>query len=139
MTDDGGLTATDTATVSVVYVFSGFFSPVDNLPVFNVAKAGQAIPIRFSLNNGDQGLSIFAAGYPKSEQITCDSTEPTDGIEESGHGRGNGLSDETATDEYTYVRRRTRRGRTAVGSSSSNSTTAHSTEQTSSSRDNREC
>ena len=102
VTDDGGLTATDTATVSVVYVFSGFFSPVDNLPVFNVVKAGQAIPIRFSLN-GDQGLSIFAAGYPKSEQITCDSTEPTDGIEETVTAGGSGLSYDPATDEYTYV------------------------------------
>lgn len=102
VTDDGGLTATDTATVTVIYVFSGFFSPVDNLPVFNVAKAGQAIPVKFSLN-GDQGLSIFASGYPKSEQITCDSTEPTDGIEETVPAGGSSLSYNPATDQYTYV------------------------------------
>ncbi len=101
-TDDGGLTATDTATVTVIYVFTGFFSPVDNLPVLNVAKAGQAIPIKFSLN-GDQGLSIFAAGYPKSEQIACDSTEPTDGIEETVTAGGSSLSYNATTDQYTYV------------------------------------
>ncbi len=27
------------------YGFSGFFSPVDNLPTVNSAKAGQAIPV----------------------------------------------------------------------------------------------
>ena len=29
--------------------FSGFFQPVDNPPVFNKVKAGQAIPVKFSL------------------------------------------------------------------------------------------
>jgi hypothetical protein len=101
-TDDGGLPATDTATVTVTYVFSGFFPPVDNLPVLNMMKAGRAIPVKFSLN-GDQGLAIFAAGYPKSEQIACDSTEPTDGIEETVAAGNSGLSYNPATDQYTYV------------------------------------
>jgi len=33
--------------------FSGFFQPVDNLPTFNVVKAGQAVPVKFSLG-GDR-------------------------------------------------------------------------------------
>jgi hypothetical protein len=32
VTDNGGLTATDEATVFVIYDFTGFFQPVDNLP-----------------------------------------------------------------------------------------------------------
>jgi hypothetical protein len=36
------------------YNFSGFFQPVDNLPTLNIAKAGSAIPVKFSLG-GDQG------------------------------------------------------------------------------------
>ena len=36
--------------------------------VYNVAKAGSSIPIKFSLH-GNQGLAIFAAGYPLSQQI----------------------------------------------------------------------
>lgn len=47
-TDDGGLTATDTATVFVVYNSSGFFAPVDNLPVFNTVKAGRGVPVRLT-------------------------------------------------------------------------------------------
>ncbi len=41
----------------------GFFSPVDNPPTLNLARPGTAIPVRFSLG-GDQGLAIFASGWP---------------------------------------------------------------------------
>ena len=40
--------------------FTGFFSPVDNLPTVNVAKAGSTIPVKFSLG-GNRGLGILAA------------------------------------------------------------------------------
>ncbi|HEY7628136.1 MAG TPA: ExeM/NucH family extracellular endonuclease, partial [Ilumatobacteraceae bacterium] len=51
------------------YDFSGFFQPVDNLPTTNTVKAGQAVPVKFSLN-GNQGLDIFAMGYPKIEFVS---------------------------------------------------------------------
>ncbi|MGE5376590.1 MAG: PxKF domain-containing protein, partial [Bacteroidota bacterium] len=101
-TDNGGLTAVDTATVSVLYNFNGFFQPVDNLPVFNSVKAGQAIPVKFSLT-GDQGLNIFDTGYPKSESIACNSTDPVDGIEETVAAGGSSLSYDPISDTYTYV------------------------------------
>jgi len=41
------------------------------MPTLNSAKAGSAIPIKFSLN-GDQGLDIFQTGYPVSQEIDCD-------------------------------------------------------------------
>ena len=54
-----------------IYDFSGFLGPVDNLPTANVVKAGQTIPVKFSLD-GDQGLAILAAGYPKvSGPVPC--------------------------------------------------------------------
>ena len=34
--------------------FSGFFDPVDNLPVSNRVRGGQGVPVKFSLN-GNQG------------------------------------------------------------------------------------
>lgn len=43
--------------------FTGFFRPVDNQPEVNSVKAGQAIPVKFSLS-GDKGRNIIAAGYP---------------------------------------------------------------------------
>jgi YVTN family beta-propeller protein len=93
-------------TVSViedlVYNFTGFFQPVDNLPILNSVKAGQAVPVKFSLG-GNQGLNIFEAGYPKSQQIACDSTSPVDGIEETVTAGSSSLSYDSSTGTYTYV------------------------------------
>jgi len=50
---------------SVIYNWSSFFEPVDDLAI-NPVNAGGAIPVKFSLS-GDQGLSIFEQGYPRSE------------------------------------------------------------------------
>jgi len=49
------------------YDFSGFYSPVDNPPTLNQVKVGRSIPVKFGLG-GDQGLDIFAEGYPKSNR-----------------------------------------------------------------------
>jgi hypothetical protein len=82
--------------------FSGFFQPVDNLPELNVAKAGSAIPVKFSLG-GDMGLNIFGKGYPKSTMIKCDSSEPQDNIEETVTTGNSGLQFDPLTNQYTYV------------------------------------
>jgi hypothetical protein len=82
--------------------FSGFFAPVDNPPVVNVAKGGQAIPVEFSLG-GNQGLDIFAAGYPTSQQIACDSSAPLDDVEQTVPAGSSSLSYDATTDQYTYV------------------------------------
>jgi predicted outer membrane repeat protein len=92
-------TATNTPT-PVLFTFSGFFSPVDNPPTLNVLKAGISVPIKFSLD-GDQGLDIFASGYPVSHPITCDTDVPKDPVEETVSG-GSGLTYDAATDTYTY-------------------------------------
>lgn len=102
VTDDGGLTATDEATVVVIYNFNGFFQPIDNLPVLNVVKAGSSVPVKFSLG-GNKGLAIFEAGYPKSESIPCDSTAPVSGVDETSTAGSSGLSYNPLTDQYTYV------------------------------------
>jgi hypothetical protein len=94
--------AFELATLTVIYNFSGFFQPVDNLPTLNVVKAGSAIPVKFRLS-GDQGLNIFAAGYPRSQIIQCDSTAVVDGIEETVTAGSSSLSYNPSTDTYTYV------------------------------------
>ena len=62
-------TATRTGTL-VVSAFSGFFPPVANPPTGNIAKAGSAIPVKFSLG-GNRGLAIFAAGCPVVTKTVC--------------------------------------------------------------------
>ena len=66
--DKAGNTNSVSVTYNVVYDWTGFFRPVDNKDaagdyVFNVVKAGQAIPMKFNLG-GNQGLDIFKPNHP---------------------------------------------------------------------------
>lgn len=102
VTDPGGQSASDEASVGVIYAFDGFYRPVDNEPVFNVVKAGQAIPVQFSLG-GDQGLDIFAAGYPTATAISCGALAGLDAVEQTVTASTSSLHYDPATDTYTYV------------------------------------
>jgi dipeptidyl aminopeptidase/acylaminoacyl peptidase len=85
-----------------VFQFSGFFPPVDNTPMLNVVRAGRAIPVKFSLH-GNQGLDIFAAGFPTSGPMACDETAPVEAIEATATAGNSGLTYDATTDQYTYV------------------------------------
>ena len=100
--DNAGNTASKSHAYSVVYDFGGFFSPVDDPPTFNTVKAGRAIPVKFSLG-GDQGLDIFAEGYPRSGTIPADPDAPLDNIEQTEPAGESSLSYDPTTDQYTYV------------------------------------
>lgn len=102
VTDKNGGTGSNTATHSVIFNWSGFFQPVDNLPTLNVTKAGKAIPMKFGLN-GDKGLSIVAAGYPKSTQVACDSSAPQEDVQVTAGPDGSSLSYHPNTGLYKYV------------------------------------
>jgi hypothetical protein len=100
--DNAGNLGTKACSYSVIYNWTGFFRPVDNLPTFNQVKAGSAIPVKFSLS-GNQGLNIFAAGYPRSAVIPCDSTAPVDAVEETVTAGNSSLSYDPLADQYVYV------------------------------------
>ena len=102
VTDKGGLTAVASTQVNVIWQFTGFFSPVDNLPAFNVANSGRAIPMKFSLG-GPQGLQILAPGYPKSQVIPCGSAALVDGVEPTSTSGASGLQYDSSANRYTYV------------------------------------
>jgi len=89
-------------TYTVIYNFHGFFQPVDNLPTLNVAKAGSAIPVKFSLS-GNQGLNIFASGYPTSYVAARDATAADDSIETTVTAGGSSLNYDATADQYIYV------------------------------------
>ena len=93
--------ATDHATLSLRWPFSGFFSPVDNPPMINVVKAGQAVPVKFGLG-GNRGLAIFQTGYPKVVTMSCPSGAPTDDLEAVTAG-SSGLTFDASSGRYTYV------------------------------------
>ncbi|MBE7436604.1 MAG: hypothetical protein HS100_21995 [Anaerolineales bacterium] len=100
--DNAGNTNSASTSYTVTYNFTGFFSPVDNLPTLNLVNAGRAIPVKFSLGGG-HGLNIFAAGYPKSEPIACSSTTPVDGVETTFTAGSSSLSYDPSSDQYTFV------------------------------------
>jgi hypothetical protein len=81
--------------------FVGFFPAVSNPPAVNHANAGVSISVKFSLA-GDQGLSVLAAGYPRSAQVTtCGSDAPLNSGEPTASS--DGLQYDAAIDQYNYV------------------------------------
>ncbi|MGQ0647960.1 MAG: PxKF domain-containing protein [Gemmatimonadaceae bacterium] len=84
-----------------LYPFTGFYQPVDNPTTVNVAKAGSAIPVKFSLGSF-QGLSILKAGSPTSAAYPCGSG-PTDVIEQTVTAGDSGLAYDAVANQYIYV------------------------------------
>ena len=84
------------------YSFAGFFPPVGNLPAVNVVKAGQAVPVKFSLG-GDRGLDIFAAGYPVSQVVTCTGGPGVGGVIATVTAGTSALQYDSTNEQYTYV------------------------------------
>lgn len=84
------------------FTFTGFFSPVDNAPVFNQVKAGSAVPVKFSLG-GDHGLSVFAAGFPRVDRVACGTGAIADEVEEFVTAGGSGLHYDPLTERYTFI------------------------------------
>ncbi|MGB7876366.1 MAG: PxKF domain-containing protein, partial [Anaerolineales bacterium] len=101
-TDNAGNTATATVNYQVVYNFIGFFDPVENPPTFNLVKSGRAVPIKFSLN-GDRGMDIFAPGYPRSEEISCDAVDTVNNVNNTLSDSASSLSYDSTAKQYNYV------------------------------------
>lgn len=81
--------------------FSGFLRPVDGWPAVNDVRAGQTVPVQFSLD-GDRGLGVIAAGFPRSAAIACGSTALVTGTDQTATPGASGLSYDPRTDRYTY-------------------------------------
>jgi uncharacterized protein len=99
VSDPGGLSYTAETTVSVIFNFSGFFPPIQNLPAFNKAKSGSSIPVKFSLS-GNQGMNIFADGYPRSQVVACGTDVQVDGVEGVD---ASSLKYDRRSDQYAFV------------------------------------
>ena len=102
--DNAGNSYAKNCTYHVNFNFTGFFQPVDNMPTWNKANAGQSIPMKFSLA-GNQGLNVIVAGYPRISQVQCP-TGPVviDPIEDYATSTANnGLVYDTAANQYNYV------------------------------------
>ncbi|HYE15141.1 MAG TPA: HYR domain-containing protein [Pyrinomonadaceae bacterium] len=96
--------ATATFTVTVLYNFTGFFSPVENGSVFNLVKAGQSVPMKFSLS-GNKGPDILAADSPTSAAIACPGNPAINDVSEvyTLTAGSSGLTYDALSDQYKYV------------------------------------
>ena len=99
VTDPDGATGTASATVHVVWAFSGFRPPLDGDGGINSANAGSTIPVKFSLR-GDQGEAILRPGYPASASYDCGSVPPTDAS--SPIAAGEALRYAHGSDTYSF-------------------------------------
>ena len=83
------------------FTVTGFFPPVGPYPELQLVTAGRAIPLKFSLG-GDQGLDIFAAGFPVSWALDCSTmaTSMPVAIDTPGHS---GLHFDPSTGTYNDV------------------------------------
>lgn len=99
---DGELTSSDEVTIIVNYDFSGFFSPVKNLPDWNAMEAGRAIPIKFSLN-GNQGMAIFESNTPTSKDVSCSNNVGVGFAEKVATTGNSGLNYDHVTNTYNYI------------------------------------
>ncbi len=86
--------------VRPTYSFSGFFAPVQNMPVVNLATAGNSISFQFSLD-GDRGPIVVPNAGPSSERVTCPKTVPVEISEYSTEPAG--MTYNAVSDQYTYV------------------------------------
>ena len=82
----------DEATVSIAVTLNVVYDYVQH-PSPGSVNAGRTIPVLFSLD-GDEGLAIFAAGYPKVQPCGGGATTPA-----SGSG---GLSYDPSTNTYQW-------------------------------------
>jgi hypothetical protein len=99
--DDGQAPATRVAS-QPTFPFGGFLAPVQGPPTVNIAKAGGAIPVKFSLG-GDRGLNIFSSGSPSSRTVTCSSGTPTGTVDATATAGNSALTYDVTSDSYSYI------------------------------------
>jgi cysteine-rich repeat protein len=89
------------------YDFNGFFSPLDNPPVYNVGNAGRAYPIKWQLPlrcTAGYMRRLDAVSYNplRYVEVPCDSTLPTDPVEITDTTGSAGLHYDTTAEQYVF-------------------------------------
>jgi MBG domain/Thrombospondin type 3 repeat len=82
--------------------FRGFFKPVRNAPMFNRVRAGQAVPLKFTVD-GYRGTTVLKAGSPTSSPISCQAVRSENFVDESEPSDRAGLRMDGAKSKFKYV------------------------------------
>jgi hypothetical protein len=89
--DEAGNKNSASCSYSVGYKFAGFFSPVENPSVMNIAKAGQAIPLKWRLlDANDAPVTNLTSVSVTAVTLSCNAGTTSDNVEEYAAG-GSGL------------------------------------------------
>jgi hypothetical protein len=103
VTDEGGLSDADTATVTVLpWTLQGFYQPVDMNGVYNIVKSGSTVPFKFEIFAGPTELTDTA--YIKSfisAPASCTTSVATDDIEQTVTG-GTSLRYDATEGQFIY-------------------------------------
>jgi hypothetical protein len=84
-TDDAGNSNSASASYNVVPDFEGFFQPVD-MGNTNVAKAGQTIPLKFTVADANGPVTDLSSVSASVQGVSCDLGDTDDQIEEYAQG-----------------------------------------------------
>lgn len=101
VTDPSGNYSECSFTVTVLYNFTGFNSPINNLPTLNSVNAGKNIPVKFSLS-GNKGLNIMAVDNPYSVSFNCATNDPGVDILETNNAGESTLTYSPDTYHYNW-------------------------------------
>jgi hypothetical protein len=88
-------------TLNSIYDFTGFFSPIANAPASNDTAAGSTVPVKFNLGN-NYGPDIFAAGFPASRQIDCNTKAPLGALEPTEAPGNSSLRHDISVGGYSF-------------------------------------
>jgi hypothetical protein len=81
--DNAGNASSGVATYTVVYGFAGFFAPIENPGVMNVATAGRTLPFKWRLvDAGGSPVTTLANVTVRTTTIACDGSAVSDAIED---------------------------------------------------------
>ena len=85
--DNAGNPNSTSISYNVVYNFSGFSSPVDIAPTLNVAKAGQAIPLKWRITDANGApVTNLSSVTVTAASLSCSLGTTADALEEYASG-----------------------------------------------------
>ncbi len=86
------------------FTFLGFYKPVDNLPIINVLKAGQAIPIKWSLKDSSGNFVSDLAVVESYEYTPTDcTTGKKDKIEKHKKAKADSLKYDSRANQFVLT------------------------------------
>lgn len=89
-------------TVQTISNFRGFLPPLGSPPAIGKARAGQSVPVKFSLS-GYRGPNVFLPRTPTSRPVDCVTKQPLGPSVPTETPGASGLSYDPATDVYSYI------------------------------------